>query len=115
EAQAAALAVGDIEPAGDGVIDLFAGRHPYAGDKTLARQHAMFGCSERVGRVAALVFQKMSQILIAGDAEQRAATAEAGSELEIGQTGAALGVEPVLLLGQVVVADAGAMQRPQRL
>ena len=39
---------------------------------------------------------------------------KAGGELEIGQIGAAAAVEPVLLLGEVVVAYAGAMQRAQR-
>ena len=43
-----------------------------------------------------------------------AAAAKARRELEVGQIGAAVGVEPVLLLGEIVVGDAGAMQRAQR-
>ena len=89
EAQAAALAVGEIQAARDGVIDLLARRHPRPGDEALARQHAAFGGGERLGRVAALVLEQMPQILVAGDAEQRAVAAEAGGELEIGEIGAA--------------------------
>src|SRR5260370_26182631 len=56
----------------------------------------------------------MPQILIARDAEQYAVAAEAGGELKIGQICATAAIEPVLLLGEVVVAYAGAMQRAKR-
>ena len=91
ETQAAALAIGDIEPAGDGVIDLLAGRHPCPGDKTLAREHAALGGGERLGRVAALVLQKMPQILVARRCGTAGCAAEAGGELKIGEIGAAVG------------------------
>src|SRR6202043_2695056 len=107
EAQAAAFTVGDVEPARDGVINLLAGRHPSPGDKTLAREHAAFGGGERLGRVAAFVLQEMPQILVARDAEQHAVAAEAGGELEIGEISAASAIDPVLLLGEVVVAYSG--------
>ncbi len=90
EAQAAALAVGKVQAARDGVIDLLAGRHPEPGDDALARQHAAFGCGERVGRVAALVLEEMAQILVAGDPEQMIAAAKAGRELKVGEVGAAV-------------------------
>src|ERR1700730_16796597 len=55
----------------------------------------------------------MPQILITRDAKQRAVAAEAGGELKISEIGAPAAVEPVLLLGEVVVAYAGAMQLAQ--
>ena len=114
EAQAAALAVGDVEPARDGVIDLLAGCHPCPGDKTLAREHLALGGGEGLGRVTAFVLEQMPQILVARDAEQHAVAAEARGELEIGEISAAAAVEPVLLLGEIVVANSGTMQRAQR-
>ena len=82
--------------------------------KLLRASTLALGGGKRLGRVAALVFEQMPQILVARDAEQHAVTPEARGELEIGQIGAAAAVEPVLLLGEVVVAYAGAMQRAQR-
>ena len=58
----------------------------------------------------------MPNILVGRDAEQPAAPLEAGGELEVGEIGVAVAAhEPVLLLGEVVVADACAMQPVQRL
>ncbi len=67
EPHAAAFAVGEIQAACDCVIDLLAGRHPRPGNEALARQHAAFGGGKRVGSVAALMFEEMPQILVAGD------------------------------------------------
>ncbi len=118
EAHAAAFAVGEIQAAGDGVIDLFSRRHPGAGDEAFARQYPALGCGEYVGRIAALVLEEVPQVFVACEAEQRIAAAKAGGELEIGKKGAAmsvdLAVKPVLFLGEVVVGDAGAMQCKQR-
>ena len=71
---AAAFAVGEIEQAaGDGAVDLLAGREPEAGDQRFARQNLALLRRQRLRRVAALVLQQMPQILIGGDAEQPAA------------------------------------------
>ena len=81
-----------------------------------ARQDLAFLRRQRLRRVAALVLQQMPQILVGRDAEQLAARLEAGRELEVGEIGAAVAAaQPVLLLGEIVVADAGAMQLAQRL
>ena len=71
---------------------------------------------QRLRRVAALVLEQMPQILIGRDPEQLAARLEAGRELEIRDIGAAVAAaQPVLFLGEIVVADAGAMHSSQRL
>src|ERR1700744_1909610 len=58
----------------------------------------------------------MPQILIGRDAEQPGPALEAGGQLEIGDISAtAMAAQPVLLLGKIVMADAGAMQLAQRL
>src|SRR5260370_34195750 len=58
----------------------------------------------------------MPEVLVSRDAEQPAATPKAGRELKVGQISAAVAAaQPVLLLGKIVVADAGAMQLAQRL
>ena len=78
-------------------------------------QHAPLGGGERIGRVAALVLEQVAQILVGRDAEQPATAREAGGQLEIGEIGVAVAsAQPVLLLGEIVVADAGAMQLAQR-
>src|SRR3954468_16266638 len=56
----------------------------------------------------------MPQVLIGQHAEQPAAPFEADRELEIGEIAIPVGAaQPVLFLGEIVVADAGAMQPPQ--
>src|SRR5579863_6831901 len=58
----------------------------------------------------------MPKVLVGGYAEQQAARAKARRELEVGEIGAAIASnEPVLFLGKIIVADASAMQLPQRL
>src|SRR5260370_38104187 len=58
----------------------------------------------------------MPEILVGRDSEQPAAGAEAGRELKIGEIGPAVdAAQPVLLLGEIVMADAGAVQPAQRL
>ena len=116
QAPSAAFAVGEIEQAaGDGLVDLLAGLEPDARHHRLAREYLSLLRRQRLGRVAALVFQEMPQILIGRDTEQPAAALEAGGELEIGEIGAAVAAaQPVLLLGQIVVTDAGTMQFSQR-
>ena len=58
----------------------------------------------------------MPEIFVSRNAEQPAARREAGRELKVGEIGAAVAAaQPVLLLGEIVVADAGAMQFAQRL
>ena len=85
-------------------------------EQALLRQHAPLGGGERIGRVAPLVLEQVAQILVGRDAEQPArGGGTARGELEIGEIGAAVGAaQPVLLLGEVVVADAGAMELAQR-
>ncbi len=55
----------------------------------------------------------MTEILVTGEAKQPAATAKPKSQLKIGDIGAPVGVEPVLLLGEVVVGNPGAMEFSQ--
>ena len=56
----------------------------------------------------------MAQILIGRDPEQAAPCLEAGGQLKIGHIGAAVAsAQPVLLLGEIIVADAGAVQFAQ--
>ena len=82
---AAAFAVGEIEQAaGDGAVDLLAGRQPDAGDQRFARQNLALLRRQRLRRVAALVLEQMPEILIGRDPEQPAARLEAGRELEVG-------------------------------
>ena len=58
----------------------------------------------------------MPEILVGRDTEQPAAGAEAGRKLKVGEIGPAVdAAQPVLLLGEIVMADAGAMQLAQRL
>src|ERR1700740_3365561 len=58
----------------------------------------------------------MPQVLVGGDAEQLAACGEAGGKLKVRQIGASVAAaQPVLLLGEIVVAYPGAMQAAQRL
>ena len=84
--------------------------------RRFARENLALPWRQRLRRVAALVLEQMPQILISRDAEQPAARLEAGRELEVGEIGAAVAAaQPVLLLGEIVVADAGAMQLAQRL
>ena len=115
EARTAAFAVGEAEQAArDPVVDLLAGRHPDAGDHALVRQHAALGGGERLRRIAALVLEQVAQVLVGGDAEQAAPAREAHRKLEIGEIGAPVGAaQPVLLLGEIVVADPGPMQLAQ--
>src|SRR6187401_1010736 len=56
----------------------------------------------------------MPQILVGKDAEQTATAGKTAGELEIREIAAPVhAAQPVLLLGEVVMADAGAMQPPQ--
>ena len=56
----------------------------------------------------------MAQILIGRDPEQAASCLEAGGQLKIGHIGAAVAAaQPVLLLGEIIMADAGAVQLAQ--
>ena len=56
----------------------------------------------------------MPQVLIGRDPEQPAAGLEAGGQLKIGNIGPAVAAaEPVLLLGKIVMANAGAVQLAQ--
>src|ERR1700738_1250814 len=58
----------------------------------------------------------MPEILVGRDTKQPAARREAGRELKIRDIGPAIAAaQPVLLLGEIVMADAGAMQSAQRL
>jgi hypothetical protein len=56
----------------------------------------------------------MPQVLVGGVPKQQAAVSEQDGELKIGDIGAAVvAAQPVLLLGEVVVANAGAVQLAQ--
>src|SRR5581483_5248263 len=58
----------------------------------------------------------MPKVFVGQNTKQPVALSKAGRQLEIRQIGAAVAADqPVLLLGEVVVADTGAMQPPQRL
>lgn len=57
------------------------------------------------------MLEQMPQVLVGEDAVEPATSVEAGRELEVGHVGAAVAADqPVLLLGEIVVADAGAAQ-----
>src|SRR6266487_6810118 len=57
----------------------------------------------------------MAQVLIGRDPEQAAAGLETGGQLKIGHIGAAVAsAQPVLLLGEIIMADAGAVQLAKR-
>ncbi len=91
---ATAFAIGEVEQAaGDGLVDLFAGHQPDAGDKGFARENLALHRRQRLWRIAALVLQQMPQVLVGRDPEQPAAGLETG--------------------GQIVMADAGAVQLAQ--
>src|SRR5262249_57038680 len=65
--------------------------------------------------VAPFVLEQVAQVLVSRDAEKPGAAREVSGKLEIGEIGASVApAQPVLLLGEVVVADAGAMQLVQR-
>src|SRR5262249_39228048 len=66
-------------------------------------------------RIVPLVLEQVPQVLVSRDAEKPGAAREVSGKLEIGEIGASVApAQPVLLLGEVVVADAGAMQLAQR-
>src|SRR5262249_32634309 len=76
-----------------------------------AREDFFFLRCQRIRSIASLVLQQMPQVFIGGDPEQPAAGLETGRKLEVGEVAAAVGAaQPVLLLGKIVVADAGAVQ-----
>lgn len=57
------------------------------------------------------MLEQMSEVFVGEDAIEAAAPVEAGCELEVGDIGASIAADqPVLLLGEIVVADAGAAQ-----
>src|SRR5262249_30646856 len=86
-----------------------------AGQEALLREHASLGGGERLGRVAPFVLEQVAQVLVSRDAEKPGAAREVSGKLEIGEIGASVApAQPVLLLGEVVVADAGAMQLARR-
>src|SRR5712672_1176871 len=56
----------------------------------------------------------MTKVLVSGDPEQPAPCPEAGRELEVGEIGPTVSAdEPILLLGEIVMANARAMQLVQ--
>src|SRR5262249_57398299 len=64
--------------------------------------------------IAPLVLEQVAQILIGRDAEEKGPARETGGKLEVGEIGAPVAsAQPVLLLGEIVVADAGAMELAQ--
>src|SRR5207247_10836598 len=95
---------------------LLAGRKPEACDKRFARENLALLRRQGLRCVAALVLEQMPEILVSRGAEQPAAGPEAGRELKVGEISAAVaGTQPVLVLGEIVMADAGAMPLAQRL
>ncbi len=61
------------------------------------------------------MLEQVPKILVGGDAKQPAPGFEAGRELKVGDIGVAVtAAQPVLFLGKIVVANAGAMQLAQR-
>src|SRR4051794_1720557 len=62
------------------------------------------------------MLEQMPEILVSRNPEQPAARFEAGGELEICQVGLAIAAaQPILFFCKIVMADAGAVQRAQRL
>src|SRR5204863_10094919 len=91
------------------------GRHPNSSDEALPLHHPPFHRGERLRDVAALVLKQVAQILVSGDAIQPRTSPQAGRKLEVGHISFALwAAQPVLLLGEVVVANACPMQCMQR-
>src|SRR5262249_6268165 len=56
----------------------------------------------------------MAQVFVARQAKQPAATAEEGRQLEVGEIGPAMRIQPVLLFGEIVMGNPGTMQTAQR-
>jgi hypothetical protein len=57
------------------------------------------------------MLEHVAQVFIGREAKQLAATTEQGRKLEIRQISAPVGApQPILFLGEIVVADAGAVQ-----
>src|SRR5579883_2311429 len=115
QARASALAIGEAQDvARDEVVNALAGCHPDPGEDALACQYPTLGGRNRLRRITELVFQKMSQVLVGGEPKQQVAPLETDGELEIRDICASVAAaQPVLLLGKVVVADAGAVQLAQ--
>src|SRR5204863_5288073 len=108
EARAAAFTVGETEQAPRHPdIDAFSSGHPEEGEPALARENAPLGRGEGLRHIAALVLQVVAQVLIGGEAEKMTAAAWLRRKLEVGEIGATVGpAQPVLLLGEIVVAEA---------
>src|SRR5271157_437504 len=65
EADAATLAVSEIQSPRDRVIKLLATGHPYPRKKRLTPQDTAFRGRQRSRRVASFMFEKMAQVLVA--------------------------------------------------
>src|SRR3984893_6830616 len=114
--RAAAFAI-DIPE--DAVHDQLVGRlrseHPERGQTGFARAHAPLGGGEFLDKIAVLVLEQMPQILVRQQSKQAGAPREAGSELKVHEIGAAVTTaQPVLLLGEIVVANTCPVQGAQR-
>ena len=80
----------------------------------LRDKYASFGGGQRLGHIFALVLEQVAEVLVGHQAKQLAAPLEHHRELEIREIGLAVGAaQPVLRLVEIVVCDAGAMQRAQ--
>ncbi len=115
QARAAALAVGEAQNVSrHPLVDRLAGRHPQPGEKALAREHAPLRGADRLGRITELVLQQMPQVFVGGDPKQQIPVLELDGELKISDVGAAIAAaQPVLLLGEVIVTNAGTVQFAQ--
>ena len=99
----------------DQLVGRLGGEHPQRGQTGFARAHAPLGGGEFLDEVAVLVLEQMPQVLVCQQPEQAAAPREAGSELKVHEIGAAVATaQPVLLLGEIVVANPRAVQGAQR-
>src|SRR5262249_10244609 len=72
------------------------------------------GGGQGVRRVAPFVLEEMAQVFVARQAKQPAATAEEGRQLEIGEIGSAMRIQPILLFGESVMRNPGTMPTAQR-
>src|SRR5262249_58214010 len=76
---------------------------------------APVGGGEGVLEIAVLVLEQVAQIIVGEKPEQTPAPPETGRKLEIGEISAAVAApQPVLLLGEVVVANPRPVQLAKR-
>src|SRR5262249_15342097 len=87
---------------------------PQAGEDALAPTHPPLGRGQILAQIAVLVLQETPKVLVGQQPKQTTTAREAGGKLEIREVCAPVTpAQPVLLLGQVIVTNAGPMQLTQ--